>query len=110
MKFLRHSLKHEVEQAHPRARLALDELDSWAREQGWNELLVVEVLAERDGWARTGCSWAVRLRVYSRVQRQALRKRLAAGRQRPEWDIIEAGDVLRCVLRDFPWRAERLGQ
>jgi hypothetical protein len=111
LKFSRPWLAEEVErQLHPRARAALAALDTWTQGQGWDELLVVEAVAERDDWSRAGCSWCVRLRVYNRAQRQALRKRLAAGKQRPEWDIFEAGDVLRCVLRDFPWRAERLGQ
>lgn len=109
MKFSRPHLQAELEQSHPRAHEALLALDTWCRGQGWEELLLVEVMAGQAGWAAVGCRWAVRLRVYSREQRQALRRELARGRPRPEWEVEEVGDVLRCTLRDFPWRAERLG-
>jgi hypothetical protein len=98
-----------LEQLHPRARDALETLDDWARGQSWEELLVLEPRGA-DDWVRAGCTWCVRLRAYSREQRQALRRELVRGRARPEWEVEEEGDVLRCTLRDFPWRMERLGR
>ena len=109
MKFSRPQLAGELADMQPEARLALEGLQAWLLERGWPGPLVTEVLSERDGWARAGCSWAVRLRVYSRAQRQAIRAQLAAGRHRPEWEIEETGDSLRCTIRDFTWRASRLG-
>jgi hypothetical protein len=110
MKLSRDWIADELAKLHPRVKAALDALDTWVQSQGLEELLVVEALSERDDWARAGCSWCVRLRVYSRPQRQLIRKHLAAGKVRPDWEIFESGDTLRCLFRDFPWRQERLGQ
>jgi hypothetical protein len=109
MKLSRPWLAEELEALHPRARAALEALDAWASGQGWEELLVVELRSERDDWARADCSWCVRLRVYSRHQRQALLNQLRTGKRAPEWLALESGDVARCAYRDFPWRKERLG-
>lgn len=91
------------------ARAAAEDLDGFARAQGFPELELVDPPRGQPEWADAGCMWAVRRGLYSRRQREQLLQRLRKGRIPPTWEISESEGLIVCLHRNFAWRNTALG-